>query len=264
MLRVGRLCTCGCGTVVGGYGWARFTLTEVLATFPGAHGQAVTLRRSPGPPGTGERFDDVGPDRQRPELVEREAAIRVLAGLLPGPGAPKRDLVGAQQLPQPLPPDLDHPDGVAGQVAGQLAGAPVGERAPQLLGARPGRLDDEPLLVRVDPTGTAPRPPGVQHVKPPLVERVDHVTDGVGIGLDQPGDRRHRGAAGRRHDEQRAPHPIEPCLPRRTIRCAVCPSSSLSRRARTGSAIAPRTVDSTTSMPTVPPAPKAPASTRSR
>jgi hypothetical protein len=59
--------------------------------------------------------------------------------------------VGAQQLPQPLPPDLDHPDRVAGQVAGQLVGAPVGERAPQLLGARPGRLDDEPLLLRETP-----------------------------------------------------------------------------------------------------------------
>jgi hypothetical protein len=222
----------------------------------------------------------VGPDRQRPELVEREAAIRVLAGhlldpvqlfvtlgvagLLPGPGALKRDLVGAQQLPQPLPPGLDHPDGVAGQVAGQLAGAPVGERAPQLLGARPGRLDDEPLLVRVDPAGTAPRPARVQHVKPrwlnawitsrtvsasawtsrAIAGTVVPLADAMTINA-----RRTR---------------IEPCLPRRTIRCSVCPSSSLSRRARTGSAIAPRTVDSTTSMPTVPPAPKAPASTRSR
>src|SRR5215212_491490 len=70
-----------------------------------------------------------------------------VAGLLPGPGALKRDLVGAQQLPQPLPPDLDHPD----RVAGQLVGAPVGEWAPQLLGARPGRLDDEPLLLRETP-----------------------------------------------------------------------------------------------------------------
>jgi hypothetical protein len=32
---------------------------------------------------------------------------------------------------------------------------------------------------------------------------------------------------------------IESCLPRRTIRRRVCPSWSLSRRARTGSAIAP-------------------------
>jgi hypothetical protein len=85
MLSGCRLCTFSYGTLRGGYGWARFALTEVLATFPGAHGQAVTLRRSPGPPGTGERFDDVGPDRQRPELVEREAAIRVLAGHLLDP-----------------------------------------------------------------------------------------------------------------------------------------------------------------------------------
>ena len=35
---------------------------------------------------------------------------------------------------------------------------------------------------------------------------------------------------------------IEPCLPRRTIRCSVCPSASVSRRTLTGSAIAPPTV----------------------
>jgi hypothetical protein len=57
MLSGCRLCTFSYGTLRGGYGWARFALTEVLGTFPGAHGQAVTLRRSPGPPGTGERFE---------------------------------------------------------------------------------------------------------------------------------------------------------------------------------------------------------------
>jgi hypothetical protein len=54
-------------------------------------------------------------DRQRPELVEREAAVQVFAGhffdpvqlrllvgvggLLPGAGTLKRDLVTVQQLP---------------------------------------------------------------------------------------------------------------------------------------------------------------------
>jgi hypothetical protein len=35
---------------------------------------------------------------------------------------------------------------------------------------------------------------------------------------------------------------IEPCLPRRTIRCSVCHSASVSRRTLTGLAIAPPTV----------------------
>ena len=66
-----------------------------------------------------------GPDRQRPELVEGEAAVRVMAGhvldpvqlgvlvrvmgFLPGPGALEADPAGVQELPQPLPPDPHRP-----------------------------------------------------------------------------------------------------------------------------------------------------------
>src|SRR5215469_9761367 len=65
------------------------------------------------------------PDGQRPELVEPEAAVRVLAGhvldpvqlgipvrvggLLPGPGALEADPAAVQDLPQPLPPDSHRP-----------------------------------------------------------------------------------------------------------------------------------------------------------
>jgi hypothetical protein len=64
-----------------------------------------------------------GPDGQRPELVEGEAAVWVMAGhvldpvqlgvpvriagFLPGPGALEADAAGVQDLPQPLPPDAD-------------------------------------------------------------------------------------------------------------------------------------------------------------
>jgi hypothetical protein len=44
---------------------------------------------------------------------------------------------------------------------------------------------------------------------------------------------------------------IEPCLPRRTIACNRWPSSSVSRRARTGSAIPPTSRDRGLSIPTV-------------
>jgi hypothetical protein len=36
---------------------------------------------------------------------------------------------------------------------------------------------------------------------------VDHLPHGVLVGGHQPGDRWHGGAAGRRHDDQRAAHP---------------------------------------------------------
>ena len=80
----------------------------------------------------------------RPELVKREAPAREPAGhvldpvqlgvlvrvggLLPGPGPLEGDLPGVQDLPQPLPADRYRPGGVPGQVAGQLAQAPVRER----------------------------------------------------------------------------------------------------------------------------------------
>ena len=66
-----------------------------------------------------------GPDRQRPELVAGEAAVRVMAGpvldpgqlgvpvriagLFPGPGPLEADAAGVQDLPQPLPANPDRP-----------------------------------------------------------------------------------------------------------------------------------------------------------
>ena len=64
-------------------------------------------------------------DGQRPELVEGEAPVGVMAGhvldpvqlgvpvritgLLPGPGPLEADAAGVQDLPQPLPADLHRP-----------------------------------------------------------------------------------------------------------------------------------------------------------
>jgi len=66
-----------------------------------------------------------GPDRQRAELVEGEAAVREVGGdvldpvqlgilvrvggLLPGPGPLEADAARIQDLPQPLPPDPHRP-----------------------------------------------------------------------------------------------------------------------------------------------------------
>ena len=121
-------------------------------------------------------------DRQRPELVEGETAVRESAGhlldpiqldvlvrifgLLPSPRALEGDSVRAQDLPQPFPADLHHPDRVVGQVVGELADAPMGERAPQLDRACGGRRDDELLVVTADQVGTASRPLRVERRNP--------------------------------------------------------------------------------------------------
>jgi hypothetical protein len=54
-----------------------------------------------------------------------------IGGLLPGLGALKGELVGGQQPAGPFPADVHDPPGVVGQVADQLAQAPVGERLPE-------------------------------------------------------------------------------------------------------------------------------------
>jgi hypothetical protein len=130
-----------------------------------------------------------------------------IGGLLPGPGPLEGDLLAAQDLPQPFPAHQHGAYRVVGQILGQLADAPVGERAAQLLRAGGGRLDDERLIALIDPAGTASRPPRVQGIKPPLVEGVDHVPHGVLMRGDQPGDRWYRRAAGGGHDDQRAAYP---------------------------------------------------------
>lgn len=85
-------------------------------------------------------------DRQRAELVEREATLQELGGHLldpvgfgvdvrvlrffPGAGPLLADVVTAQDLPQPFPADDDLPVGVGGEVVGELAQAPAGEGPP--------------------------------------------------------------------------------------------------------------------------------------
>jgi hypothetical protein len=58
----------------------------------------------------------------------------------------------------------------------------------------PGRRDDDLDVLITDQAGTASRPLRVQRGQSFGVERVDHVPDGVLIGGDEPGDRRHQGA----------------------------------------------------------------------
>ena len=96
-----------------------------------------------------------GPDRERPELVEREAAHREVAGhvvdpvqfgvlvgvggFLPGTRALEADVVLAQDQAQPLPADDDPPIGVTGEVGDQFAHAPVRQRDAQRARSGGGR-----------------------------------------------------------------------------------------------------------------------------
>jgi hypothetical protein len=163
------------------------------------------------------------PDRERTELVERETAVRELAGhlldpvqlgvlvrilgLLPRPGPLKRHPMLAQQLAQPLTTDPDPPVRVRGQVRGELAHAPVRERPPELARAGLGRRDDELDVLIADQAGTASRPLRVQRGQPPLVEGVNHIAHGVLVSGHQPGDRRNRCPRRRRHDNHRSADP---------------------------------------------------------
>jgi hypothetical protein len=112
-----------------------------------------------------------------------------------------------QDLPQPLPADPHPPVGVTGQVLGQLADAPSRERSPELGRTRPSHRHDVLDVGVADPAGTAARPARVQRGKPPLVERVDHLTHRVLVRLNQPGDRRYLRPGRRRHGDHRPAHP---------------------------------------------------------
>ena len=61
---------------------------------------------------------------------------------------------------------------------------------------------DEADLIGAGQAGTATRPPRVQGRQPDGVEGVDDIADGVFVRGHEPGDGGHRGAAGRRHDDQ--------------------------------------------------------------
>jgi len=217
---------------------------------------AVIGRRQPDRPRLGRPGRaEAGPDRQRAELVEGEtpvpepaddlldpvqlAVLIRVARLLPGPGALKGDLVGVQDLPQPLTADPDDPLVVAAQIGGEFAPTPVRERAPERLGPGLGRRDDEPDIVVTDAAGTAARPPRVQRGQPPLVERAWITSRTVSSSA---ATSRAIARTGVPDDEARMivarRTRIDSCRPRRTIRPSRCPSSSVKRRARTGSAIA--------------------------
>jgi hypothetical protein len=130
-------------------------------------------------------------------LDPREFRFPLRVGrFLPRLGALEGDLVFAEQLPQPFPADSDVSSGVGGEVVGEFADAPAGERLPEDDRAGVGRRDDELLVVFTDLAGTATRPLRVQTGHPHLVEPVDHLPDGVFIGLDQAGDHRHGVPAG--------------------------------------------------------------------
>jgi hypothetical protein len=67
-------------------------------------------------------------------LDPSELGITVgVVGLLPGLRPLERDLVLEQKLPQPFPPDPDHPLRVLNQVGSEFAQAPAGEGLIELL-----------------------------------------------------------------------------------------------------------------------------------
>ena len=190
---------------------------------PHSVGLVVVGRLALGPSNRRPRGAARGPDRQRPELVEREAPQRMLVkdlldaaelgaavgvvGLLPGLGPLKGDVVGVQYLAQPLRADPNDAPGIVSEIRRQLAQAPPRERQTQRLRARARSLDDEPLVLSRDPAGTATRPPRVQRRHPGLVEPVNHLTHPIMGGSRQPSDHRHRVAARGRQNHQRPPPP---------------------------------------------------------
>src|SRR6266511_3803001 len=139
------------------------------------------------------------------------------------------------------------------------------EWTPQLRRAGGGRREDEPLLVTADPAGTASRPPRVQGGQTDLVESVDHVPYGVLVGGDQPGDRRHRRATRRRHDDRRPadPHravlasPHDPLQPLALLIGQPPRPDPLSHPPRLTPRQRPRSPPQDETSPTDPPAPPA-------
>lgn len=91
------------------------------------------------------------------------------------------------------------------QVGDQLAQRPAGERLAELYRAGSGRRDDEVLVVGAESAGTASRPLRVQAGQALLIERVDHIPDGVLVGLHQLGNHRHSLPAGRGQQHHHPP-----------------------------------------------------------
>lgn len=188
-----------------------------------------------------------GADRQGPELIEGEVPVQGMPGhvpdgvefgvlvgvlgLLPGASALEGDPVFAQDLIQPFTADLDRSDPVAGQVVGEPARLQCVNGRPSLAGRILAVRDDELAFV-ADQPGTA----SLQRGHAVLVERVDRIADGVLIAATS----RAIAVTGLPHADAmmiRARPTYRLVSARRTIRCRLCPSSSVNRLALTGSAI---------------------------
>ena len=170
------------------------------------------------------------PDRQRPELVEREAAhrewlvtysIRSSFASLSGSVDSFQVRVRWKEMwrSRRIRRSRSRPTRTAGRGVGARWAASFRTLHcvngwPELLGSGGGRRDDERDVLVTDQAGTASRPLRVQRGQPPLVERVDHVADGVLVRGDQPGDRRDRGPRRGRHDDRGPADPDRACRAR--------------------------------------------------
>jgi MMPL family len=125
------------------------------------------------------------------------------------PGALEGDPVLAHDLPQQLPADPHDPVPIAGQVAGQPAQAPPGQRAPQLAGTRCGRREDELLILSADLARTPSRPPRAQIGQADLIEPVDHPPDPRPRRRPPAGQSPAPGCHWPTHDDRRPAHPTD-------------------------------------------------------
>lgn len=91
-----------------------------------------------------------------------------------------------------------------GEVVGQLAQAPVGEEKPEGAGPSSGEGDEVCLVACGDAAWPAAGPVRVQAGQSGVVEGVDGIPDGVGVGRGQLGDRGGSVLAGRGEDQHRA------------------------------------------------------------
>jgi hypothetical protein len=164
-----------------------------------------------------------GADPEWPELVEGEGAIGELfqhfldpvefavslgiGGFLPGLGSLECDPAAAEQAAQRFPPDPDRLPGGGLQIASEFADRPASERLAEFRRAGSGRRHDEIFLVKTEQAGTASRPLRVQTGQPDLVERVNHVADGVLIGRHQSRDHWDPIASREGQDDHRPPVP---------------------------------------------------------
>jgi hypothetical protein len=103
-----------------------------------------------------------------------------VVGLLPRLRALEGDVVLAQDLPQAFPTDR-YPAraGVVGEVVGEFAQAPPGERLVEGFGSGAGRRDDERFVVVTTPDREPPRPATDQSSASLLGLHGDHCFDAL-------------------------------------------------------------------------------------